>query len=248
MPREPAPPRPSLGLSLRNVGETLAICAPTVVDALAGRVTKQACDARLGRWSRRVVANARIRLETRGLEHAAGGPYVVMSNHQSHYDVPVLFVVLGANLRMVAKKELADIPLFGGAIRAAGFVIVDRGDRDAAIKSLDQAKGELATGLNVWIAPEGTRSRTGSLLPFKKGGFVLALDVGLPILPVSIQGTRDVLPVHAARSAGGAAVRVTVHPPVDVAPYAATTDRRAARDALLARVRATIAAGLEEGA
>lgn len=239
------PSPPSLGLSLRNLGETFAISAPTVLDALTGRLTKPGCDARLARWSRRVVANARIHLHTTGLAHAAGGPFVVMSNHQSHYDVPVLFTVLGANLRMVAKKELAEIPLFGSALRASGFVIVDRSDRAAAIRSLEQAKSELASGMHVWIAPEGTRSRTGSLLPFKKGGFVLALGVGLPILPVTIDGTRAILPVHAARSAPGAHVRVTVHPPIDVAPYASDPDPRAARDALLVRVRTAIASGFE---
>src|SRR5579884_1433873 len=97
-----APPRKSLALTLRNVAETLAISFPTVVEALAGRVTKQMCDERLARWSRRVVENARMQVEVVGREHMRPGEtYLVMSNHQSLYDVPVLFHVLGANLRMI---------------------------------------------------------------------------------------------------------------------------------------------------
>ena len=211
----------SLALSLRNIYETLAISAPTVADALAHRVTKAKCDARLDRWSRACVRNARIVLDVRGKEALAGGEtFLVMSNHQSLYDIPVLFQSIGPNLRMIAKKELFRVPIFGGALAASGFIAIDRTDRHAAIRSLERAVELLGSGTHVWIAPEGTRSLSGQLLPFKKGAFYLALESGLPILPVTLHGTRNVLPAHGLLSRPGASVRVTIHGRVDPRPYA----------------------------
>jgi len=213
---------PSLALSLRNVYETLAISAPTVVDAVRGRVTKAKCDARLARWARACLRNARVDLDVAGGDRLkTSETYLVMSNHQSFYDIPVLFQVIGPNIRMVTKKELFGVPVFGGALEAAGFVKIDRTDRNAAIRSLRAAQELLASGTHVWIAPEGTRSTSGALLPFKKGAFYLAFEAGLPILPVTLRGTRDILRAHGVRSHPGARVQVTVHERVDPKPFAA---------------------------
>src|SRR5580658_4160815 len=180
--------RRSLALSLASVYETFAISWPTVLDAALGRVDKEVCDARLASWCKKVVLHTRMDISVHGRENMKPSTtYLVMSNHQSHYDVPVLFYVLGANLRMITKVELFKIPIFGEAIRQAGFIAIDRSNRARAIESLRVAKATLADGVHVWIAPEGTRSKTGQLLPFKKGGFNVALEAGLPILPVSIQ-------------------------------------------------------------
>ena len=146
----------SVVLSLENIYETLAISWPTVIDALRGRLTKQICDDRLEGWSKEVVDNARITVTVSGRHHLGRGEtYLVMSNHQSLYDIPVLFSVVGPNIRMVTKKELFRVPVFGGALAAAGFISIDRSDRDAAIRSLDAARALLAGGTHVWIAPEG---------------------------------------------------------------------------------------------
>ncbi|HEX3771629.1 MAG TPA: lysophospholipid acyltransferase family protein [Polyangiaceae bacterium] len=229
---------PSLAVSLRNVAETIAISAPTVIDAGLRRVTKERCDARLDAWSRAVLGHARIRLEVSGTEHLApGATYVVMSNHQSFYDVPVLFRVFGPNIRMIAKSELFRIPIFGGAMRAAGFIALDReGGRDA-VRSLGVARELLDRKTHVWIAPEGTRSADGTLLPFKPGAFLLAAEAGLPIAPVTLLGTREVLAPGAIRSNASAAVRVVVHPPFD-AP--ARRAGKAARRELMLRVRRAV--------
>jgi 1-acyl-sn-glycerol-3-phosphate acyltransferase len=233
----------SLALSVRNVYETLAISLPTMLEALAGRVTRPVCDQRLARWSHAVVKNARIHVEVVGRENLAhGDTYLVMSNHQSHYDIPVLFYVLGPNLRMIAKKELFHVPVFGDAMRAAGFVEIDRSDRHAAIKNLEAARALLSDGTHVWIAPEGTRSTTGRLGPFKKGGFYLALDAELPILPITISGTRDVLPAHGIQSTAGAHVKVTIHPKIDTRPFAA--EGKKGRDHLVETVRSVLEDGL----
>jgi 1-acyl-sn-glycerol-3-phosphate acyltransferase len=233
----------SLALSLRNIFETLAISVPTVIEAVQGRLTKEACDERLEHWAREVVDRAHIHLDVVGREHMRPGEtYLVMSNHQSLYDVPVLFHAIGSNIRMVTKKELFRVPIFGRALAAGGFIAIDRSDRHAALASLERARGLLASGTHVWIAPEGTRSRTGELLPFKKGGFNLALEAHLPILPVTVRGTRDALPAKGVRSRAGASVRVTIHPRIDVGPF---VDRgKKGRDDLMAEVRRAVEDGL----
>jgi 1-acyl-sn-glycerol-3-phosphate acyltransferase len=226
---------------MHNAYETLAISVPTVVDAARGRLTKQACDERLRSWASKIVEHNAMHVEVHGRENFdPSQTYLVMSNHQSHYDVPVLFYVLGGTLRMVAKIELFTFPFFGRAMLEAGFIAIDRKSRDKAMESLREAKERMNNGVNVWIAPEGTRSPDGRLLPFKKGGFHLALDVGVPVLPVTVQGTRQALPRGASRSRRGAHVRVTIHPAIDLTPY----QNPNGVDALMADVRARIESAL----
>jgi 1-acyl-sn-glycerol-3-phosphate acyltransferase len=214
------------------------------VDAARGRLTRAAADARLERWASHVTRNTEIVVTVHGREHIGHGrTYVLMSNHQSHYDVAVLYYVLGSNIRMVAKKELFALPVFGRAMREAGFIEVDRGNHEKALASLENAKRHIASGTHIWIAPEGTRSTTGALGPFKKGGFVLALDAGAPVLPITIQGTREILPSHGARSRRGVEVDVTIHPPIDTAAFA-SMERRVARDTLMNEVRRLIGSAL----
>jgi 1-acyl-sn-glycerol-3-phosphate acyltransferase len=225
------------------VVETLRISVPTVVEAALGRRPGAAVyDARLRSWSARLLDHAGVRVVARGLEHLGDGRevFVVMSNHQSHYDVPVLFRALPIPLRMVAKQELFHVPVWGRAMRDAGFIAIDRRDRRRAIESLAEAERAMREGgVSIWIAPEGTRSRTGALGPFKSGGFHLAIDAGLRILPVTIVGTFDLLRAGTAALRKGAEVRVVVHPPIDPAPYGL-----ARRAELAADVRAAIASAL----
>ncbi len=184
------------------------------------------------------------RFRTYGMERVpASGPCIFVSNHQSFYDVPVVFYALGPNIRMVGKKELFDVPIFGEAMRRAGFIEVDRADHARAIGSMEAAKDLLAHGTHLWLAPEGTRSASGELLPFKKGAFVVAQQTGLPVLPVSLAGTRDVLVSHGLLSHPGARVKVTVHPELAPARYA-ELDPREARDAMRDDARAAIARAL----
>jgi 1-acyl-sn-glycerol-3-phosphate acyltransferase len=220
--------------------ETAVISAPTVVEGLAGTLTPGKCDDRLLAWSRKLLDDAEIKLEVEGLERAPSGEtFVIMSNHQSLYDVPVMFQALRRRVRMVAKAELFKIPGWGRAMRLAGFVEVDRGDRVQAIRSLDSAKTALEQGTNIWIAPEGTRGPGGTnLLPFKKGGFHLATAAGARILPVSISGTSEVLAAHGRSVNPGVHVRVRVQAPIDTREYAGSAEP------LIEAVRAAIIAGI----
>jgi 1-acyl-sn-glycerol-3-phosphate acyltransferase len=165
-----------------------------------------------------------------------------MSNHQSLYDIPVLFQALDQRMRMIAKKELFKVPLWSTAMRRCGFIEIDRGNRSRAVDSLRAAEAALANGVSIWIAPEGTRSRSGRLLPFKRGGFHLAMAAGASILPVTIDGTKEALPAKGRHIAVGARVTVTLSSPIDTKDY-----RRRDREQLIQAVRAAIEAPLPSG-
>lgn len=211
----------SLPALLRTLSATARITVGTAVDGTLGRADlAERTDRRLAWWSGRLHDVADMRVQVDGRENfREGETFVVMSNHQSHFDIPVLYQALERRMRMVAKKELFEIPLFGRAMRLSGFVEVDRQDRSRALRALDCARAALAAGTNIWIAPEGTRSESGELAPFKKGGFHMALGAGARILPVSIDGTKDVLPAHGRNIQRGKTVRVVISPPIDPADY-----------------------------
>jgi 1-acyl-sn-glycerol-3-phosphate acyltransferase len=233
----------SFPLAVLAIAETLRISAPTALDAALGRLTRQSVDRRLSSWASRLLREAAVCLDVEGLEHVRDKDetFVVMSNHQSHFDIPVLYATFPRCMRMVAKKELYKIPVFGTACRAAEMIEVDRANPQRSRESIALAKDRLRSGVNVWIAPEGTRSTTGKLGSFKKGGFILALDTNTRILPITIDGTRFVVPPHSVRVHRGHSVRVHVHAPIDPAPYGL-----ARRDELVAHVRDTIASALPE--
>jgi 1-acyl-sn-glycerol-3-phosphate acyltransferase len=206
-------------LSFRTLSEVARIAAPTVVEALAGRGDRATQDRRLHAFGARFIELARVQLDVVG---AARVPldraYVYMSNHQSHTDIPVLYATVpSSTLRMVAKAELFRIPGLGRAMRASDFIEVDRKDHARAVASLKRAASLIDDGVSVWIAPEGTRSATGELGPFKKGGFHLAQDTGTPIVPVAIQGTRALLPPGGSRIRSGQRVRVEYGAPIATA-------------------------------
>lgn len=227
--------RPSLLASLRLVEGALRISGATLADAALAHVSRTRSDERLAWWSRRVVEATQIDLRIEGREHLESPEsFVIMSNHQSHLDVPCLYRALTPTMRMVAKKELFRIPLFGPAMREAGFIEVDRQNREQAVASLQGGSSLLREGIHIWIAPEGTRSTTGDLLPFKKGGFVMAVGAGVRILPVGLYGTRNALPVHSLRTRLGQRVGLVVGAPI------ATAGKE--RDALMAETREAITA------
>lgn len=200
--------------------ETVRVCLPTIVEAARGRVQRSDCDQRLAEWSETAVRLAEIDVRVRGLEHIEPEhTYVVMSNHQSSYDIFVIMHAFPRTLRMVSKIEMFRVPIVGDAMRAAEFVPLDRGDIAKARKGLDYARAKLESGVNVWISPEGTRSPDGALLPFKKGGFMLALQTKARILPCTVVGTRDVLRSKGYEVNRGQTVDVVFHPPIETAKY-----------------------------
>lgn len=190
----------------------------------------------LGRWwARTLLRIARVPVTLQGVEHLSPGrAYIFAANHQSRFDIFVLQAYLPGQFRWLAKIELFYIPIFGHALRLSGSLPIDRSNRQAAIKSLNQAAEKVKAGTSIIIFPEGTRGATGQLLPFKKGGFVLAIKSGQPIVPVSISGTRFIQPRGTFRIHSGP-VKVILGAPIDTAAY--TLNRK---QELMARLRAAI--------
>jgi 1-acyl-sn-glycerol-3-phosphate acyltransferase len=121
-------------------------------------------------------------------------PYVFMANHASSLDIWAVFVVVPRRVRLIAKKQLGRIPLLGWVMWAGRFIFIDRGNGVAARRSIDEAGRRIHNGDSVLLFPEGTRTRDGALLPFKKGGFHLAVKAGVPIVPIALRGTRELMP------------------------------------------------------
>jgi 1-acyl-sn-glycerol-3-phosphate acyltransferase len=182
---------------------------------------------------------AGVRVEVTGAEHLRDSTNtVVMPNHLSNLDAPVLFTVLPPNFKVVAKKELFRIPFLASTFRRARFVELDRRDRDAARRALQRSVEGLRGGACFLVFPEGTRSESGALGEFKKGGFLVALEAGSRVVPVAVTGTRELMPKGGFSIQPGA-VRVAVLPPVEARAY-----RVESRDALVAEVRGRIAQAL----
>lgn len=146
-------------------------------------------------WARSALWAAGIKYRVVGLEHLPKDrPVVIASNHQSWFDIFLLAAVLPISVRFVAKKELRRVPLLGRAMRQAGHIYIDRHDRRAAFEAYEEASRVIRSGLSAVVFPEGTRSRTGELLPFRKGPFVLAIAAQVPVVPAYCAGTFDLLP------------------------------------------------------
>ncbi|MEH0022726.1 MAG: lysophospholipid acyltransferase family protein [Desulfobacter sp.] len=167
-------------------------------------------------WSRLSCAAGPVRVKIRGKNHYSRfHSYVVVANHQSMVDIPVLHGFLGLKIKWVMKQELRKIPVFGAACNQLGCIFVDRSNHEAALRSIAAAKEKLSGRSSVLFFAEGTRSRDGHVMPFKKGAFVFAMETGLPILPVTIQNSMNVLPSDSLDLTPGT-VDVVVHPPVHV--------------------------------
>ena len=180
-----------------------------------------------------------IKIELRGMENISPRKsYIFMSNHTSNLDPPVLIPVIPGRCSVLVKKELFRTPILGTGMKLARLVPVDRSNRDAAIESVRAAVAVLSEGLHMVIFPEGTRSPDGKLLPFKKGPFHLAMESGVPVIPVTILGSYECWPKQRFAIHAGT-VTVIFHPPIDPQLYAD-------RDELMAAVRESIASALPE--
>jgi len=165
-------------------------------------------------WGKVLATLTPVRVTVEGAENAhQGQSYVVVINHQSQYDILVVYGWLKLDLKWVIKKELRKMPGIGLGCEKAGHIFVDRRDPKQARRAIGEALSRLNHGVGILFFPEGTRSLDGRLLPFKKGAFRLAKDQGLPILPVTLVGTRDILPARSLTPFPGS-VRMVIHPAI----------------------------------
>ncbi len=170
-------------------------------------------------WSRLCCAIAPVSVVIKGqANYSKHRSYVIVANHQSMADIPALHGYLGLNIKWIMKKELKKIPIFGYAAHHLGCIYVDRSNHDAAIKSIEDAKKRLSRKACVLFFAEGTRSRDGRVMPFKKGAFRFAQETDLPILPVTIKNSFQILPSDTLDLTPGT-IEIIVHPPVHILNY-----------------------------
>ncbi len=174
-----------------------------------------------GRFSARLFG---ISIEVTGSEnYNPEQNYLVISNHAGMADIPLLLGTMNLDLRFLAKEELGRIPLFGRALRQAGYVMIKRGQNREALKSLYKAAEVLKSGKSIHIFPEGTRSQNGELLPFKRGAFLIAQKGGAPILPVTIIGSHLITPKKSLKINKGK-IKIIIDKPILPAQFSSADE------------------------
>ena len=186
-------------------------------------------------WAYTMLAVSFVRTEIKNKEKIKqGASYIIISNHQSLYDIISLVTTLGIQYRWFIKKEVLKIPIFGYALYASRNIFIDRSNTDRAIESINKGIDRLPKGVSVMVFAEGTRSPDGQIHEFKKGGFMVAVAHKMPILPVTVNGSRRVLPKGSLAFKPGK-IQVVVGDPIDTSGYT-TQDV----DELIAKTRQTI--------
>lgn len=193
-------------------------------------------------WAKYLLLLTNVRVQVIGVDNVLRGrPQVFMVNHHSVFDIFVLLAQIPSQFRWVIKRELFKVPVFGKALRAAGYIEIDRQHHEKALKSLDVAASKIRDGKSVMTFPEGTRSQEGAIRPFKQGIFYLAMQSGVPIVPISIIGTGDIMPKHSLQIIPQKVIMI-IDKPVDVSGYSVET-----RQELIAKIRETIIGNYEKG-
>lgn len=187
-------------------------------------------------WARMLLSFGRVRVRVRGAEHIPAGPCIFAANHISYMDIPVAFGYIPRQFRIMAKASLFHIPFLGWHLRRSGHLPISRSNPRRAARSVLEAAGHVKQGMSVFIFPEGGRSPDGQIGEFKAGTFLLAIKAAAPVVPVTLNGTRAVLPFYSWRLNPGE-VEIIFH-----RPQATTGMHSDSAAALAAQVRSTIAA------
>lgn len=219
---------------------TLLFAASAILCTLVDSSGKSyAFHARL--WARVALLMAAVRVTVHGKEYLPDGPVIFMSNHQSSFDILALLAAMPCRFYWIAKKELFEIPIFGTSMRRGGYIPLDRGDGRKALRSMDNAAVIIKSGKSVVMFPEGTRSKVTEMLPFKRGGFILARKASVPVIPITINGSGKVNPAGKLALYRGQ-ISITLHPPIAIAPEAPKNE---AELRLVEQVRVAIESALE---
>jgi 1-acyl-sn-glycerol-3-phosphate acyltransferase len=192
-------------------------------------------------WGRLGLFMAGIKITVSGSELLPDGPMIVMSNHASNFDILAMQGYFPRPLSWIAKKELFSIPVFGWSMKRGGYIPLDRSDGRKALKSMEEAAQQIRSGTSVIVFPEGTRTRDGHLLPFKRGGFLLSVRAGVPVVPVSIVGSFAINPGGSLGLNLGRSVQLKIHAPITLPT---SLKRGEAEELLMQQVHAAISGGL----
>jgi len=194
-------------------------------------------------WARMLLWITGVKVEIEGIENVSSDkPQIFMANHQSDYDILIVLAHIPGQFRWIAKKELFKIPIFGKAMRNAGYIEIDRQHHENAMKSLEEAAQKIREGKSVVTFPEGTRSKDGKIKQFKQGMFHLAIQSGVPIVPISIIGASEIMPKRTLMIKPGR-IKMVIDKPVDVSPYTMET-----RAELIQLIHGVIVTNFEKGA
>ena len=186
-------------------------------------------------WGKILLMISNTKVQVIGKENILRGkPQVFMANHQSDFDILITLAYVPGQFRWIAKKELFAIPVFGRAMKGAGYIEIDRQNHEKALLSLDQAALRIREGKSVMTFPEGTRSRDGEIKAFKQGTFYLAIQSGVPIVPISIIGSGEIMPKGSLKVKPGR-IKLVIDKPIDVKGYTLEN-----RQQLIDRVRQII--------
>jgi 1-acyl-sn-glycerol-3-phosphate acyltransferase len=205
----------------------------------SGRLAFRLCQG--WTWWATVVCGVRLEVAQNAAVDRSRS-YVIMSNHQSLFDIPALMLGLGLQFRWIIKKSYVYVPLFGWALFLARHVFIDRSNPKRSLRAMDAAARKLPEGVSIAVFPEGTRSDDGSIRDFKSGGFLLAVRNGLPILPVTVNGSWRLLPDKRSMAFHPGPIQLVVGEPIETTGF----DRKKLDD-LVGRTRAAIASRLDPG-
>lgn len=220
----------------------LATAGLTALASLSGLVRPGAVQVLSRAWSRLLLRLFRVEVRTEGQQHLPRGPAVYAANHASSLDILVVLAHLPADVRIIYKKSLSLVPLLGWSIAVGGHIPIDRSNPFRARRSLRNAAERIRAGTSVLVFPEGTRSPDGAVRHFKRGSFSLALEAGVPVVPLSLVGVKALVP-RGLTSLRPGRLTLRVHPVIDVSGRS-----RDDAEALAEETRRVVAAGCEREA
>lgn len=221
------------------------VCLRSIFKYFFSTPTRPWVDKTIHNWTDQLLNEVQVSYKVINplkVQPKPGQPTILMCNHSSVYDIPLGFKAFpNHSIRMLAKKELSKIPIMGKGMSAAEFPFVDRKNRTQAIKDLEYVRQLMESGILVWIAPEGTRSKNGKLAPFKKGAFVTAIHSKATIIPIGIRGAFDIIPAKTLQINLNQKAEIHIGAPIDASEYTIEN-----KDELVEKTYQTIKELLEE--
>ncbi|WP_199744156.1 1-acyl-sn-glycerol-3-phosphate acyltransferase [Legionella sp. km772] len=202
---------------------TAIVCLRSIFKYFFSTPTRPWVDKTIHHWTDQLLDEVEVEykvINPLNIEPQPGKATILMCNHSSVYDIPLGFKAFpNHSIRMLAKRELSKIPLMGKGMAAAEFPFIDRKNRYQAMKDLEYAQQLMKSGIIIWIAPEGTRSKTGKLAPFKKGAFITAIQAQATIIPIGIRGAFDIIPAKTCRINLKQKAEIHIGEPIDAAEF-----------------------------